>query len=127
MAAAVDALETIAPVNANEAEHRHIEAHAETCGGVHLEGVELLDAALAAIHNEEAAQELIEDDIAPAEEELPTAELDDEDDDVGEDRVDSLIDGIRENAANAIAELEKPKEETPADDDKKEPEKEGGK
>ena len=87
------------------------------------DAVELLDAALAAIHNEEAAQELIEDDIAPAEEELPTAELDDEDDDVGEDRVDSLIDGIRENAANAIAELEKPKEETPADDDKKEPEK----
>lgn len=87
------------------------------------DAVELLDAALAAIHNEEAAQELIEDDIAPAEEELQTTEFDDEDDDVGEDRVDSLIDGIRENAANAIAELEKPKEKTPADDDKKEPEK----
>ena len=45
LAAAVGAVEAVAPVDADEAEHRHIESHADACRVVHLEGLELLDGA----------------------------------------------------------------------------------
>lgn len=70
--------------------------------------VELIDAALATIKEApEVSQTEIEE--APYEDEN-TSEIDDE---AGSSvsRVSSLIDGIREDATNAIAELDKPKEE----------------
>ncbi len=78
--------------------------------------VELIDAALAAIKEEpEVPQTEIEE--APHEDEN-APEIEDEADEAESSgsRVSSLIDGIREDAANAIAELDKPKkeaEETP--------------
>ena len=76
----------------------------------------LIDAAIAAINQaaQEEENELFSSDIK---EEVPEEELsediseDIDDSSEDTDRVSSLIDGIREDAANAIAELDKPKEE----------------
>ena len=73
---------------------------------------ELLDAALAAIHStelveDEAPAEETANEDASEEEETPEAE----DTDTETDPVDSMIEGMREDAENAIAELDKPKAE----------------
>lgn len=89
---------------------------------------ELLDAALAAI-NEAAAESLTEEqpeeteEPSPEEETAPeeiSGETEEVSEPESEDRVSSLIDGIREDAANAIAELESPRETE--DEPEKEPE-----
>ncbi|MBR4627166.1 MAG: hypothetical protein IKO47_05630 [Ruminococcus sp.] len=67
---------------------------------------ELLDAALAAIRNTALAEE-IEENTVPADETKDAAPLYGED----EDPVSSMIEGMREDAANAIADLDKPAEE----------------
>ncbi|MBQ6181634.1 MAG: hypothetical protein IJK31_08100 [Ruminococcus sp.] len=98
----------------------------------------LIDAAIAAINqaaydepelfdeenDEVSVDDIYEDETADEEETSEPGT----DDDEGEDRVNSLIDGIREDAANAIADLDKPKEEEPeeneaADEKTAEPEK----
>ena len=87
---------------------------------------ELLDAAIAAIKGETMAaaadegssddipeNEDAEDDEEQSEEEFTEAEEEDS------DAVGSLIDGIREDAANAIADIEKPRTEEPAEQPEK--------
>lgn len=69
--------------------------------------VELIDAALAAINNTAAEPETA---VEEAEDEAENISETVEETEENESRVSSLIDGIRENAASAIAELDKPKE-----------------
>lgn len=68
---------------------------------------ELIDAALAAINNTAAEPETA---VEEAEDEAENISETVEETEENESRVSSLIDGIRENAASAIADLDKPKE-----------------
>lgn len=79
----------------------------EFIGEEESSAVELIDAALAAINNAET-ENAAEETANETENISETVEGTEE----NESRVSSLIDGIRENAANAIAELESPKEES---------------
>lgn len=70
--------------------------------------VELIDAALEAINAASEPETPVEEAVNEAENISEAVEENEE----NESRVSSLIDGIRENAASAIADLDKPKEET---------------
>ena len=70
--------------------------------------VELIDAALEAINAASEPETPVEEAVNEAEIISEAVEENEE----NESRVSSLIDGIRENAASAIADLDKPKEET---------------
>ncbi|MCM1269647.1 MAG: hypothetical protein NC247_03345 [Ruminococcus flavefaciens] len=83
--------------------------HEEFINEEESSAVELIDAALAAINSSaDESETTVEEAGNEAENISETVEETVE----NESRVSSLIDGIRENAASAIAELDKPKEET---------------
>ncbi len=83
--------------------------HEEFINEEESSAVELIDAALAAINSSaDESETTVEEAGDEAENISETVEETVE----NESRVSSLIDGIRENAASAIAELDKPKEET---------------
>lgn len=83
--------------------------HEEFINEEESSAVELIDAALAAINSSaDESETTVEEAGDEAENISETVEETEE----NESRVSSLIDGIRENAASAIAELDKPKEET---------------
>lgn len=71
--------------------------------------VELIDAALAAINSSSGETETVVEEAGDEAENISETVEETEE---NESRVSSLIDGIRESAASAIAELDKPKEET---------------
>ncbi|MCM1007228.1 MAG: hypothetical protein NC485_04715 [Ruminococcus flavefaciens] len=71
--------------------------------------VELIDAALAAINSSAGETETAVEEVGDESENISETVEETEENEI---RVSSLIDGIRENAASAIAELDKPKEET---------------
>lgn len=83
--------------------------HEEFINEEESSAVELIDAALAAINS--SADEF-ETTVEEAGDEAENISETVEETEENESRVSSLIDGIRENAASAIAELDKPKEET---------------
>ena len=94
---------------AREAAER-AEAHSET---EEPSAEELLDAALAAIRNTTALAEEIEENTVAADAANETEPIYGEDD----DPVSSMIDGMREDAANVIADLDKPAEGASGDED----------
>lgn len=83
--------------------------HEEFINEEESSAVELIDAALAAINSSAGETETAVEEVGDESENISETVEEIEE---NESRVSSLIDGIRENAASAIAELDKPKEET---------------